>query len=163
MCWECEHPDASRFDYLEHLRANIALHGWAVQGVERDGIHPPWAYTVGLTAYRRPELVVTGMPLTRAAGLLNDVASHCLHAAPPAPGEEIPLTGGPLIEIVEIAVPDAHLIMATEVYGPLVRALQVVHADDRGRWPWDRGYRGVRGGQPVLGVRAVAAAAPAKS
>jgi len=26
---------------------------WAVQGVERDGIHPPWAYTVGLTSHRR--------------------------------------------------------------------------------------------------------------
>lgn len=26
----------------------------------------------------------------------------------------------------------------------------------RGHWPWDVGYRGVRGGQPVLGVRASA-------
>jgi hypothetical protein len=28
-----------------------------------------------------------------------------------------------------------------------------VHADKRGRWPWDHGYQGVRGGQPVLGAR----------
>jgi hypothetical protein len=41
-----------------------------------------------------------------------------------------------------------------DLYGPSVRALQVVHADGRGHWPWDRGYRGVRGGQPVLGIRA---------
>jgi len=37
-----------------------------------------------------------------------------------------------------------------------LRALQVVHADDRGHWPWETGYRGVRGGQPVLGTRAPA-------
>ena len=39
---------------------------------------------------------------------------------------------------------------------PGLRALQVVHADDRGHWPWETGYRGVRGGQPVLGSRAPA-------
>jgi hypothetical protein len=58
----------------------IACHGWAVQGVQRDRIHPPWAYTVGLTSNGRPELVVTGMPLAPAAQLLNDVAAHVLHA-----------------------------------------------------------------------------------
>ncbi len=67
MCWICDHPGATHGDYLSHLRGLIDEFGWAVQGVERDRIHPPWAYTVGLTAYRRPELVVTGMPVQRAA------------------------------------------------------------------------------------------------
>ena len=62
--------------------------------------------------------------------------------------------GGPLIEIVEVAEPAAHLLIAAEFYGTGIRALQVVHADDRGHWPWEVGYRGVRGGQPVLGMRA---------
>jgi hypothetical protein len=34
-----------------------------------------------------------------------------------------------------------------------VRGLQMVWADDRDRWPWERGFRGRRGGQPVLGPR----------
>jgi hypothetical protein len=159
MCWECDHPGSTRLDYLEHLRGLIARCGWAVQGIERDRIHPPWAYTVGLTPHGRPELVVTGLPLARATALLNDVAAHVLHAAAPRPGEQIPLRGGPVIEIVGVAEPAAHLLVATEFYGPRVRALQLVHADDRGRWPWEVGYRGVRGGQPVLGVRASAASA----
>jgi Domain of unknown function (DUF4262) len=163
MCWECEHPDASRSDYLDHLGDMIAQYGWAVQGVEPDRIHPPWAYTVGLTAYGRPELVVTGLPLLAATELLNDVAAHCVHAAPPAPGEQVPLRGGPLIEVVEVEVPAAHLVMAVEIYGPSIRALQVVHADDRGHWPWERGYRGVPGGQPVLGVRGADAGTRAAS
>lgn len=153
MCWMCDHPNATRQDYLEYLGRIIADCGWAVQAVERDRLRPPYAYTVGLTASGRPELVVTGLPAQRAAELLNDVASHVLHAEAPEPGEQIPLIGGPLIEIVEVEVPQAHLLMAEEIYGPGFRALQLVHADDRGHWPWDVGYRGVRGGQPVLGSR----------
>lgn len=153
MCWQCDHPGSTRLEYLQHLRELIACHGWAVQGVQRDRIHPPWAYTVGLTSNGRPELVVTGMPLAPAAQLLNDVAAHVLHADAPRPGEQVPLIGGPLIEIVEVAEPSAHLLTAVEFYGPEIRALQLVHADDRGHWPWEVGFRGVRGGQPVLGVR----------
>src|ERR1700736_4615836 len=79
MCWICDHPGATEGEYAEHMRQLIASYGWAVQGVERDGIHPPWAYTVGLTSHRRPELVITGMGLTRATAVLNGVAAHLLH------------------------------------------------------------------------------------
>lgn len=54
--------------------------GWAIQGVERERDHPPWAYTVGLTEYGLPELVATGLRLPRAAELLNGVTA--LHGAP---------------------------------------------------------------------------------
>ncbi|HKD87502.1 MAG TPA: DUF4262 domain-containing protein, partial [Streptosporangiaceae bacterium] len=131
----------------------IDTHGWAVQAVERYRVRPPWAYTVGLTAAGRPELVVTGMSRSRAAHLLDDVAAHVLHAGPLVPGEQHALEGGPLIEVVELTEPSAHLVMAVELFGKGIRAQQLVHADDRGHWPWDVGYRGVRGGQPVLGVR----------
>lgn len=154
MCWMCDHPGSTRLDYLEFMRGLIDRYGWAVQVVERDRIHPPWAYTVGLTERGQPELVVTGMPLGRAGELLNDMAAHVLHDAAPPPGEQIPLRGGPLVEIVTVAEPSAHLVIAVDFYGPGIRALQFVHADDRGHWPWETGYRGVRGGQPVLGIRA---------
>jgi hypothetical protein len=155
MCWLCDHPGAQRPDYLDFMRDLIGTHGWAVQAVQRDGIHPPWAYTVGLTAAGLPELVATGLPARRAQDLLNDVAAHVLHASPLVPGEQHALEGGPLIEVVELTEPSAHLFVAVEVYGKGIRAQQIVHADERGHWPWDVGYRGVRGGQPVLGLRAV--------
>jgi hypothetical protein len=154
MCWECDHPGSTRLDYLNEMLAIIARYGWAVQGVERDRARPPWAYTMGLTVHGLPELVVTGLPLSRAAGLLNEVAAHVLHAAALTPGQQIELDGGPAIEIVKVAEPTAHLELAIQLYGRRVRALQVVHSDDRGHWPWEVGYRGVRGGQPVLGYRA---------
>ena len=81
-----------------------------------------------------------------------------MHAEAPVPGERVPLTGGPLIEIVRVAEPSAHLRVATEFCGPQFTAIQLVYADDRGHWPWERGFRGGRGGQPVLGARAAEAA-----
>jgi Domain of unknown function (DUF4262) len=154
MCWLCDHPDATHIDYLEHIRGIIASCGFAVQGVEGDRHWAPWAYTVGLTGYGRPELLVTGLSYARSAQLLNDVAAHVLHAEAPKPGEVVPLVDGPVIEIVEVAEPTVHLAVAVDIYGFGIRALQLVHADDRGHWPWEVGFRGGRGGQPVLGVRA---------
>jgi hypothetical protein len=58
------------------------------------------------------------------------------------------------VEFVELPHPDAHLHTAVQLYGPAIRAVQAVWADDRGRWPSQRGFRGARGGQPVLGPRA---------
>ena len=153
MCWLCDHPGATERDYQDHMRRLIGTFGWAVQGVERDGIHPPWAYTVGLTPRRRPELVITGMDLSQATQVLNGVAAHLAHAGPPAPGTRAALRDGPLVEVVRVAAPWAHLNLAVEFYGQRIRALQLVHADGRGRWPWDAAYQGGPGGQPVLGPR----------
>src|ERR1039458_8154788 len=87
MRWPGAPPDATPCDYLDRRRPLIARFGWWVQGVERDRIHPPWAYTVGLAPRGLPELVVTGLPLRRATGLLNGVAAHAVHASAPTPGE----------------------------------------------------------------------------
>jgi hypothetical protein len=153
MCIRCDNPAMTGEQYLRYLADLVARRGWAVQGIERDRDHPPWAYTVGLTTWGRPELVVTGLPLQRAAALLNAVAAHAVHAEPPTPGEQVPLVGGPLVEVVRLPHPEAHLLRAVDLFGPSVRGVQVVWADDRGRWPWDVGFRGSRGGQPVLGPR----------
>jgi hypothetical protein len=148
MCWLCDHPAATEADYRDHLARLIDEYGWAVQGVERDGPHPPWAYTVGLPRHGRPELVITGMDLNRATILLNSAATLTLE-----PGQQLTLPGGLAAEVVRVVSPWAHLNLSAAMFGEGVAALQLVHADERGRWPWERGYRGVRGGQPVLGVR----------
>ncbi|MEV7092259.1 DUF4262 domain-containing protein [Amycolatopsis sp. NPDC051045] len=151
MCRQCEDPD--RPGYLERLREGVADRGWLVQGVGGAGPYPPWAYTIGLTGYGLPELVVTGLPVFAAAGLLNDLAAHSLHGSPPSAGERIPLRDGLLIEVVALTEPSAHLLFATALYGPEIRALQLVHADSRGRFPWSPDFRDGQAGQPVLGAR----------
>jgi hypothetical protein len=154
MCWQCDHPGATWQDYIEHVRRVLDEHCWLVQGVQRDARRPPYAYTVGLTGHDRPELVVTGMRYERAVAVLDGMAAHLLHAEPPAPGAVLPLAGGPQVEIVRVAAPSVHLLVAAACYGTGISALQLAYADNRGRWPWERGFRGGRGGQPVLGARA---------
>jgi hypothetical protein len=58
-----------------------------------------------------------------------------------------------LLEVVEVDHPDVHLIFAVGLFGPRVRALQLVWTDDRRCWPWDRGWSHGRRRQPVLGSR----------
>lgn len=152
MCWQCQNPGATREDYLAMLDEKRRRHGWAVQFVERNGPRAALAYTVGLTSFELPELVVTGLTMVRAGRLLNNVASHVLHADAPEPGERIPMPGWSL-EVVELDQPTAHLFVVADFYGADFSALQLVWADDRGRWPWEQSFRSSRGGQPVLGPR----------
>ncbi|MBM9458650.1 DUF4262 domain-containing protein [Nocardioides sp. zg-536] len=157
MCWHCDNPDKTRADYLDLIVGTIAEHGVFLQHVEKDRWRPPFTYTVGLTMLGHPELLVTGMHQRRAGPCLNRIAHglrfHAapdyvagdLHAWPEHP--EIPAQ----MEVVDVAVPTAHLLMAEEIFGPHIRAVQLVYVDDRGRWPWQVGFRG---DQPVLGPRA---------
>jgi hypothetical protein len=150
MCWICDHPESTRDDYLNELRAKILRCGWAVQYVESDRM--PFAYTVGLTRDGLPELLVTDVSPRRAVRLLNGVARGA--ADPLTIGGQITIPSGPLVEVVEVEHPDAHLYMAVEIFGSDVRALQLVWADRRGRWPWAAEFNDGRATQPVLGVRA---------
>lgn len=155
MCWSCDHPEATAADYhRDVVLPTIERRGWFVQGVGGSRRHAPFAYTVGLTLAGLPELVVTGLPHERAAVLLNGVPGHWLHTDPlPVAGLQLDWLGRRL-EVVDLPTPSAHLFVADDLYGEQVRAQQLVWADHRGHWPWERGFRSGRGGQPVLGPRA---------
>jgi hypothetical protein len=152
MCWMCDHPNSTRDDYLDELRALIRRYGWAIQYVESD--RRPYAYTVGRTFVGLPELLVTGVPPERAAELLHDFGDALVGALPLTPGERVALSGRDLVELVRVANPDAHMHAAVALYGDEVRAMQLVWSDERGRWPWAPDFNDGRGIQPVLGVRA---------
>lgn len=155
MCWHCDNPGKTRGDYLtEEVRPLISKHGWLVQTVERGAAQPAFAYTVGLTEAGLPELVVTGLRERRSGQLLNFFARQMVRSGPPEPGEPLPATADwPAFEVVPLSVPSAHLSTAVHLYGHDFRALQLVYPDERGKWPWDRDFRGGTGGQPVLGAR----------
>lgn len=152
MCWQCDNPDKTLADYLELVRGVITSQGWFVQHVEKDRWRPPFSYTVGLTAIGHPELLVTGLAPEKAGRFLN-VTAHGLmwHDDPPyVAGALHQWPESCTVEVVDVAEPAVHLVMADATYGPELRAVQLVYADDRGRWPWQVGFRG---NQPVLGPR----------
>lgn len=151
MCWICDHPEATRQDYLDHLRETTLKQGWAVQYVEDD--RRPFAYTIGLSEAGLPELVITGLSPPMSVRLLNAVADYMVHKIEPAPGDTITLPDDWFAEFVEIAEPTAHLGFAVALCGPDIRALQIVWHDRLGHSPWCPEFN--RGGrrQPVLGDR----------
>jgi Domain of unknown function (DUF4262) len=151
MCWKCDNPDSTVEEYFDELRETIRTHGWVVQYVESD--RTPYAYTIGLHDWDLPELLVTGVSPQRATRLLNRFARDAVGGKTLRPGEQISVPTGPLVEIVEVDHPDAHLNFAVAFGGPEIRALQLVWADGRGRWPWAPGFCDGRTRQPVLGFR----------
>lgn len=151
MCWHCDHPEATRSDYLDVVRGLILKNGWAVQYVESE--RTPFAYTIGLHECGLPELLITAVDKRRALLVLNTVANYCIkHDGPVSAGDVMSLPDQQL-EFVEVSQPDAHMGMAIGIYGRDVRALQLVWADEQNRWPWSAEFNpgGVR--QPVLGER----------
>jgi hypothetical protein len=151
MCWKCDHPGSTTEEYLAELRETMLEHGWAVQYVESD--RRPFAYTIGLTRYGLPELLVTGVAPRRAVRMLNTHGPQTVRDGRPAPGTRIAHPGTALVEMVQVDHPDAHLIFADAIFGDEVTALQAVWADWRGHWPWSPSFNDGRGTQPVLGVR----------
>lgn len=151
MCWMCDHPDATAREWLEAIDETVQKHGWAVQFVEQD--RTPYAYTVGLQARGLPELLVTGLSPKPATHMLNSVARYLVAGGKPVPGELISIGRGPLVEVVQVQHPDAHMNVALAFYGTDLRALQLVWPDDRGHRPWDAEFSNGNVRQPVLGVR----------
>jgi Domain of unknown function (DUF4262) len=152
MCWKCDNPGGTTEEYLAELRQTMLESGWAVQYVESDRM--PFAYTIGLTRYGLPELLVAGVAPRRAARTLNTLGRRAVGGERPSPGMRIALPAGPLVEMVEVEHPDVYLMFAGAMFGDEVTALQVVWADSRGRWPWAASFDDGRGSQAVLGVRA---------
>ena len=147
-----ENPTATIDEYLDELRATIRTNGWVVQYVEND--RTPYAYTIGLDDWDLPELMISAVSPQRAVRLLNRFAADTVRGGVLVPGQQIKVPSGPLVEIVEVDQPDAHLNFAVAFAGPDIRAHQLVWADGRGRWPWSAAFCDGRRRQPVLGIRA---------
>lgn len=153
MCDVCDNPDLTLDDVLTRVRETVARSRFTVVGVGGSRRSAEFSYTVGLTGHGLPELIVTAVRHEEATTLLGMWADYLLHTSAVLPGETLE-TGPWLLEAVEVERPEEHLLVATRLYGHCVRALQLVWADEAGRWPWDVGHRARRAGQPVLGSRA---------
>jgi len=153
MCDLCDDPSLTFDTYLDRVRARLARERFVVQSVTGSRTSAEFSYTVGLTAHGLPELIVVGLRHTQAAPLLQQWSDYLLDESLVLPGETL-LAGPYAMEAVEVERPADHLDVAVALYGDAVRALQLAWADERGRWPWQRGHRARRAGQPLLGQRA---------
>ena len=153
MCDHCSDPNYDPDAFVDQLRERLRDRRYLVMSVGGSRDSAEFSYTIGLTAYGLHELIVLGRRHDEAQTLLTVWGDYVLDKSLVLPGETFG-TGPFVLEAVEVEHPEEHLVLADSLFGPAVRALQLVWADDRGRWPWDPGHRARRSGQPVLGERA---------
>jgi len=119
-----------RLDQFEAWqRDTIRTHGWALQAVLGDAEGPPFVYTVGLSGFGHPELIVFAVGHATAARLLNRLGEYVRRGGRLGPGDTVGLPEG-LVSVLELPDPEVWLLGAQRLYripgGPPVAALLVL-------------------------------------
>ncbi|MCP2168260.1 DUF4262 domain-containing protein [Goodfellowiella coeruleoviolacea] len=151
-----DHSDDHFHSAVPNARAGS---DWTVQLVpaEHDD-EPPYAYTVGLSVFRRhPELLTVGLSEQAARTVLNALGARVRSGERLAAGQIIqderagrPWAITPVPESASVALLPLANVCHRPPGGPPVPALQVVWSDADWRFPWDDGYREPIHVQPVL-------------
>ena len=154
---------AYRAQFAEQMEQAINATGVFIQYVDAEPPARPWAYTIGRTRRRLPELLVTGTCPTTAAMILNcvnevwtdgsrtaaDVTSH-LDLSSPVLLLPIPDEVWDDSDFLLGAARDAEQWGLTDEQS----AFQVVYADRDKNFPWHPACSAwFRRGQPILGRR----------
>ncbi len=142
MCEVCDGKSLEEF--VAGVVADIRSCGWSLVAVEDDQGRHVCTYTVGLTRlHGHPELLFTGNHVEVAQRVLSTIAADVCSGARLADGDTVGGPDGgsaPACLLMRVANPE-RLAMAQAVYRlpgfPPVPALQVVWADEGGRWPWE--------------------------
>ena len=144
----------SRHDeYMKQIDALIKEHGWALQGVfprtAADG--PQFTYTVGLTEFNHPELIIMSLPYEVAGVMLNAMGRRVRAGERFTAGQTLLEVGNLAMKTVDVVDTRPYFGVARRKYHR-VRAVQVVWPDKNSRFPWEPGYEFDPSVQPLLGV-----------
>ena len=126
-----ENPDRTHlFDQHDAWqRETIRRYGWALQAVLGDEESPPFVYTVGLTGFGHPELILFATRQATAAEVLNELGLFVRSGRRLDPGSQVRL---PLGGVHLLSFPNSEnwLFAANDLYRfpgePPVPALLVV-------------------------------------
>ncbi len=114
-------------------RDTIRRHGWALQAVLGDEDAPPFVYTVGLTGFGHPELILFATTQTTAATVLNELGELVRGGRVLEAGERVALRSGD-VHLLEFPGAEHWLYAAEDLYrvpgGEPVPALLVVPVDE---------------------------------
>jgi hypothetical protein len=115
--------------YEAWQRETIRRHGWALQAVLGDEEGPPFVYTVGLSGFDHPELIVFAVDQATAARALNRLGEYVRLGGRLGPGDTVGLPEG-LVSLLAFPDSEEWLRGANRLYrvpgGSPVEALLVV-------------------------------------
>jgi Domain of unknown function (DUF4262) len=128
-------PDSIHWadQYDAWRRDTIRRHGWALQAVLGDEDGPPFVYTVGLTGFGHPELILFATAQTTAGQLLNELGELVRAGRQLVAGQRVTTPSG---DVHLLTFPEAEhwLFAAEDLYrapgAPPVPALLVVPVDE---------------------------------
>jgi hypothetical protein len=143
----------TRDEWLHQQRAMVDQYGWSVIAVPGERGQPSLAYTVGLSRWGHPELLVSALGAHDAARVLNAVGDLVRTGRRLSAGEIVEVPGWHPLQLLAVRDPGC-MVVAHEILGSPdapVSGLQVAWADHDGRWPWDRAVRWRRGTQRLYG------------
>ncbi len=131
-------------DFDRRVLDDVDRHGWSLVLVPDEDDSPPFAFTVGLFhKFQHPELVLVGLPLESAAGILTGAATAVRDGRGFEPGSvsEGLLEGFAVTwRTVPTRMYPAYLGCARWFYeGDAFGAIQLVYPDHEHRWPWTDG------------------------
>jgi hypothetical protein len=139
---------------LGDLRRVIDRFGWAVlHGGGSGPGDPRWSYTVGLSAFEHPEVIVVGLPFAAGETYLNLVGEAVRAGARFRPGVVTTALTDADSPVVFLQVTDTERLTVAEQLHGSVDALQLVWPDSTGKLPWEEGHRNPPHAQPLLGPR----------
>jgi hypothetical protein len=139
---------------LRDLRRVVDRFGWAVlHGGGSSPDDPRYSYTVGLSAWQHPEVIVVGLPFQAGETYLNLVGEAVRAGARFAPGAATTALTDADSPVVFLQVTEAERMALAEQFDGSVEALQLVWPDSTGLLPWQEGHRNPPGAQPLLGPR----------
>lgn len=117
-------------------RDTIRRFGWALQAVTGDDESPPFVYTVGLSGFEHPELILFATTQATAATVLNDLGELVRAGRVLGAGDQVRLRSGD-VHLLTFPESEDWLYAANSLYGAPVPALLVVPADELEVTPGD--------------------------
>jgi hypothetical protein len=119
-------------EYDAWQRETIRRHGWALQAVLGDEKDPPFVYTVGLSGFGHPELILFATSQATAATVLDDLGELVRAGHTLAHGELLRLRSGD-VRLLDFPESEHWLLYADDLYrlpgGPPVPTLLVIPED----------------------------------
>ncbi|MET3807298.1 hypothetical protein ABIB25_004321 [Nakamurella sp. UYEF19] len=127
---------------LANVRDQISRFGWSITAVEGavddEGVFPAFAYSIGFTRHRLPEILISGRPTEEAYQVLNQLGNGIKRGLRLVPEVRLTIAGLNLF-FLPIASPANVLLTAGAVYqNRQIEALQAIWADSEGHFPWEQ-------------------------